>query len=282
VPTLIARNLKTLKKTLESPKFKNKKIGLVPTMGAIHRGHLTLVDKSLRTSEVTVVSIFVNPLQFNKAEDFKNYPTAYDKDIKILTEKKVDLIFFPDQKDMYPEDFSTYINLKKYNHILCGKKRKGHFSGVAIIVLKLFSLVNPNFAYFGEKDYQQLVIIKKLVKDLNLDIKIFSIRTVRDKNGLALSSRNKLLDKEEKIKASKINSILNKVTLKKLHNQKNLYIEIKRKLNSCGIYKIEYLEVRDERSLKLYDPTTRCNENYRVFIAVKIGKVRLIDNKRVI
>ena len=281
MPTLIARNLKTLKKTLASPKFKNKKIGLVPTMGSIHKGHLTLVDKSLRISEATVVSIFVNPLQFDKIEDLKNYPIAYDKDIQILTEKKVDLIFFPDTKDMYPENFSTFINLKKYGNILCGKKRKGHFSGVATVVLKLFSLVNPNYAYFGEKDYQQLVIIKKLVKDFNLDIKILSIRTVRDKNGLALSSRNKQLDKEQKIKASKINIILNKITLKKLYDQKNLFVEIKKKLNSLGIEKIEYLEVRDETSLKLYDPTSRYNENYRVFIAVKIGKVRLIDNKRV-
>ena len=280
MPTLIARNLKTLKKTLVSPRFKNKKIGLVPTMGSIHKGHLSLVNKSLRISEATVVSIFVNPLQFDKVEDLKNYPIDYNKDIKILTDKKVDLIFFPDTKEMYPEDFSTFINLRKYSNILCGKRRKGHFSGVATVVLKLFSLVNPYYAYFGEKDYQQLVIIKKLVKDLNLDIKIFSIRTVRDKNGFALSSRNKQLDKEQKIKASKINIILNKITLKKLYKQKNLFIEIKKKLNSLGIDNIEYLEVRDEKSLKLYDPTTKHNESYRVFIAVKIGKVRLIDNKR--
>ena len=280
MPTLIARNLKTLKEALSRPKFRNKKIGLVPTMGAIHMGHLALVDKSIKLSEVTIVTIFVNPIQFSSKEDLKNYPKSIDSDIKILSEKKVDLIFIPQKKDMYPKDFSTYINLKKFDSILCGKKRKGHFSGVATIVLKLISLVQPFQAFFGEKDYQQLVIIKKLVEDLNLGVKINSVNTVRDKDGLALSSRNNLLSEEQKITASKINKILNKINLKKLKNQKDLFSSTKKNLNFYGINNIEYLEIREEKSLELYNSKLDKNKNYRVFIAVRIGNVRLIDNIR--
>ena len=280
MPTVIARNLKTLKKALESPKFFNKKIGLVPTMGAIHEGHLELINKSLKVSEVTVVSIFINPIQFSKKEDLNNYPKTESHDIKVLTKKNVDLIFIPNQKDMYPLDFSTYINLKKFNNILCGKRRKKHFSGVSTVVLKLFSLVKPTSAFFGEKDYQQLVIIKKLVKDLNFSIKIYSIKTVRDKRGLALSSRNKLLSEEEKIKASKINSILNKITINAINKNKETFSDIKKILNSYGINKIEYLEIRDESFLELFNSEYKNIRKYRAFIAVKIGKVRLIDNVR--
>ena len=280
MPTLIARNLKTLKKALESRKFFNKKIGLVPTMGAIHDGHLALINKSLKVSEVTVVSIFLNPIQFSKKEDLNNYPKTESHDIKVLTKKNVDLIFIPNQKDMYPPDFSTYIYLKKFNNILCGKRRKEHFSGVSTVVLKLFSLVKPTAAFFGEKDYQQLVIIKKLVKDLNFSIKIYSIKTVRDKRGLALSSRNKLLSEEEKIKASKINTILNKISINAINNNKETFSDIKKILNSHGINKIEYLEIRDETFLELFNSEYKNIRKYRVFLAVKIGKVRLIDNIR--
>ena len=139
-------------------------------MGAIHNGHLALVDKCLQFTQVTVVTIFVNPIQFNNKKDLKNYPSSIIKDINILKKKGVDIIFIPKKTDMYPAGFSTFIELKKFDNILCGKKRKGHFSGVATVVLKLFSLIKPNFAFFGEKDYQQLFIIKKLVKDLNLKI----------------------------------------------------------------------------------------------------------------
>lgn len=282
MPTLIARNLKTLKKALSSQRFKNKKNGLVPTMGSIHKGHLALVNKSIKLCETTIVTIFVNPIQFNNREDLKNYPTAIGNDIEILTQKKVDLIFIPNIRDMYPQDFSTYINLNKFSDILCGKKRKGHFSGVATVVMKLLSLIQPQCAFFGEKDYQQLIIIKKLVKDFNLNVKIYPVKTVRDKNGLALSSRNKLLNKEQKIKASKINTILNKITLKSFNGKKKPLHLIKKNLNLNGIYKIEYLEIRDEKFLELFTSKGRNINNYRIFIAVKIGKVRLIDNVRLL
>ncbi len=277
MPTLIARNLKTLKKALSSQRFRNKKTGLVPTMGAIHEGHLALVNKSIKLCEATIVTIFVNPIQFNNKEDLKNYPTALANDIEILTQRKVDLIFIPNIRDMYPQDFSTYIHLNKFSDILCGKNRKGHFSGVATVVMKLLSLIQPKCAFFGEKDYQQLIIIKKLVKDFNLNVRIHSVKTVRDKNGLALSSRNNLLNKEQKTKASKINTIL-----KSFNGKKNPLHLIKKNLNLNGIYKIEYLEIRDEKFLEIYNSKCSNSNNYRIFIAVKIGKIRLIDNVRLL
>ncbi len=280
MPTLIARNLKTLEEALSSQKIKKKKIGLVPTMGAIHDGHLALVDKCLKLSQLTVVTIFINPMQFNNKKDLKNYPTSIRKDISILTEKKVDIIFIPKINDMYPSDFSTFIELKRFDNILCGKNRGGHFSGVATVVLKLFCLIKPRVAFFGEKDYQQLFLIKKLVRDLNLNIEIQAVKTVRDKNGLALSSRNRLLNKEEKNIASKVNIILREVSLKKLKSTKSKLNQISKKLYSEGVKKIEYLEIRNEQSLESYKHDKLSNKNYRIFIAVKIGKVRLIDNMR--
>ena len=280
MPTLIARNLKNLQDALESKRFKNKKIGMVPTMGAIHEGHLALVKKSIKVSEITIVTIFINPIQFNNKKDLENYPKSLKNDISLLIKQKVDLIFAPDKKDMYPEDFSTYINLKKFSDILCGKKRKRHFSGVATVVLKLFSLIKPNLAFFGEKDYQQLVIIKKLVKDLNLNIKIHSIKTVRDQNGLALSSRNKLLTEKEKLRASNIYLTLKEIAKKELEDYESELVKIKKRLLNLRIGNIEYLEIRDEKSLELYNPKNERNKNYRVFIAVKIGNIRLIDNKK--
>ena len=181
---------------------------------------------------------------------------------------------------MYPNDFSTFIELKSFDNILCGKNRKGHFSGVATVVLKLFCLINPEFAFFGEKDFQQLFIIKKLVRDLNLNVNVQEVKTVRDKNGLALSSRNRLLNKEEKNIASKINSILKEVSIKDLKINKPILQSTSKKLYSEGVTKIEYLEIREEKSLEIWTPKKFKNKNYRIFIAVKVGKVRLIDNMR--
>ncbi len=279
--TLITRNLKSLKKYLNNKDFKNKKIGLVPTMGAIHKGHLALVDRSKKNSDKTIVTIFVNPMQFNNKSDYKSYPMSLKNDINILTKKKVNLIFIPNNKDMYPDNFSTYIELKKYENILCGRKRKNHFSGVATVVLKLFSLVQPSVAYFGEKDFQQLIIIKKLVQDFNLNVKISAVKTVRDKQGLALSSRNKLLNTEQKKLASKINKILKTISYEKLNNFNNFLNQIMKILKNEGIKNIEYLEIRDEKTLDLFNPKYISNKKYRVFFAAKLGNVRIIDNIKI-
>ena len=191
--TIIARSLLNLKKNLNNLK-KNQKVGLVPTMGCIHDGHLELIKKCKKLKYFTVVTIFVNPAQFNNQNDLKKYPSQEKKDLEILKKYDVDLVFFPKVKQMYPLGYSTYIKEINFSDILCGKYRKNHFSGVLTIVLKLFLIVQPYAAFFGEKDFQQLFLIKKMVKDLNLGVKIIGIPTVRDANGLALSSRNKLLN----------------------------------------------------------------------------------------
>ena len=191
--TIIARSLLNLKKNLNNLK-KNQKVGLVPTMGSIHDGHLELIKRSKKLKYFTVVTIFVNPAQFDNKNDLKKYPSQENKDLEILKKYDVDLVFFPKVKQMYPLGYSTYIKEINFSDILCGKYRKSHFSGVLTIVLKLFLIVQPHAAFFGEKDFQQLFLIKKMVEDFNLRVKIIGIPTVRDANGLALSSRNKLLD----------------------------------------------------------------------------------------
>ena len=204
--TFIARDLKDLKSLRK--KITNKKISMVPTMGSLHEGHLSLVRKAKKVADIVIVTIFVNPIQFNNKEDLDKYPDYESEDIRKLKAIGTDIVFLPKLDDVYPPEYSTYIRLEKYNDILCAVNRKNHFVGVATIITKLFFLLKPNFAIFGEKDFQQLMIIKKLVKDLYIDSRIISIITIRDKNGLALSSRNNLLNATEYKKAVFINTTL--------------------------------------------------------------------------
>jgi pantoate--beta-alanine ligase len=213
VNTYIARNFKSLKIQLEKKNLIRKKIGLIPTMGSLHEGHLALIKKSKDLNCFTIVTIFLNPIQFNSKTDLIKYPIQEKEDIKLLKNNKVDLIYIPKLKDIYPKNYSTYLSENLYSNLLCGNKRKNHFSGVTTIVLKLFLLINPKVAFFGEKDFQQLVIIKKIIQDLNLNIKVVSVNTVRDQSGLALSSRNKLLSSKQLDIARKINYNLKKVNL---------------------------------------------------------------------
>ena len=180
---------------------KNKIIGFVPTMGALHEGHLKLVRESKAKNDVTVVSIFVNPTQFSPNEDLAKYPRPFEQDKKLLDNEKVDYLFHPNIKIIYPAGFQTYVIAKKLANIVEGKNRPGHFTGVATVVLKLFNLVQPTNTYFGQKDFQQCVVIKQMVKDLNLPININVVSTVRDKDGLALSSRNIFLNSQERLQA---------------------------------------------------------------------------------
>lgn len=274
--TYIARNFKSLKSQLEKKNLIKKKIGLIPTMGSLHEGHLALIKKSKGLNCFTIVTIFLNPIQFNSKEDLIKYPIQEKEDIKLLKKNKVDLIYIPKLKDIYPQNYSTYLSENLYSNLLCGYKRKNHFSGVTTIVLKLFLLINPKVAFFGEKDFQQLVIIKKIIKDLNLNIKVVSVNTVRDQNGLALSSRNKLLSLKQLEIARKINHNLKKVNL---YNGKDVsYLKnfLKKEMKKDGITNIEYLEIRSESGLKKLKEYK--DNDSRIFIAVNIGKVRLIDN----
>lgn len=274
--TIIARSLLSLKKNLNNIK-KNKKIGLVPTMGCIHAGHLALIKKCRKSKYFTVVTIFVNPIQFNNIDDLKKYPSQENKDLEILRKNNVDLVFIPKVQQIYPPGYSTYINEINNSNILCGQHRKNHFSGVLTIVLKLFLIIRPYAAFFGEKDFQQLFLIKKMTKDLNLEVKIIGIPTVRDTNGLALSSRNQLLSRGDLQAAKKIHSTLKKLKHLDYKYAKNLERNLIKYFIKSGLKNIEYLEVREEASMKKIN-TINNRKKLRIFIAVNFRNVRLIDN----
>ena len=274
--TIIARSLPNLKKNLNNLK-KNIKVGLVPTMGCIHDGHLALVEKSKKLKYFTVVTIFVNPAQFNNINDLKSYPSQEKKDLEILKKYDVDLVFFPKVKQMYPLGYSTYIKELNFSDILCGKYRKNHFSGVLTIVLKLFLIVQPYAAFFGEKDFQQLFLIKKMVKDFNLEVKIVGIPTVRDTNGLALSSRNKLLNARGLEIAKQIYLNIRKIRNLDYTYTRDLELFLKKELQKSGLNNIEYVEIRYSNSLKQPKNIIK-GKSLRVFVAVYVDDVRLIDN----
>ena len=257
-----------------------KKIALVPTMGALHEGHLALVKTAQELAEIVVVSIFVNKTQFNDVSDYEKYPRQNESDLKKLEKSGVNYVFLPDEEEIFGDDFSLKIIPTKMVDSLCGAARQGHFEGVALIVTKLFNIVKPQVAIFGQKDFQQLQIIKKLVKDLNLEIEIFSHPIIRSQSGLAMSSRNQRLSESLLIKAANIFHILSEIKNYIIKNPQNIeeILEKKRQeLLEIGFGKIDYLEVRQEDDLKLItDLKSGCLA--RIFIAVYLDGIRLIDN----
>ena len=255
--------------------FDNSNIGFVPTMGSLHDGHISLIKKSLKLSNKTIVSIFVNPKQFNNKEDYKKYPRNIKKDLKILKKLKVDYVYLPRIKDIYKAKNKIKIKLNKKDKILCAKYRKGHFEGVIEVMTRLTKIVNPSKIFMGEKDFQQLLLVKRYVEK-NFRSKIISCKTIRDKNKLALSSRNSLLNKNDLIKASAIarNLIVFKKKLLKNINLKNLFLMKKKELKKKYDIKIDYLELRNTKNLRL----TKIIKNSKIFVAYYINRVRLIDN----
>ena len=258
-------------------------VGLEPTMGALHDGHKSLIEKSVAKCDKTVVSVFVNPIQFCPGEDLDKYPRTLDADEKLCTDAGVDIVFSPSAKEMYGEghimsnDFLTYV-IPPYFYAdkLCGKSRVGHFDGVCTVVNKLFNIVQPDFAFFGEKDRQQLIILKKMVKDLNIPVEIISCPIVREESGLALSSRNKYLSEDDKSEAL----VLSKILFNIQACYKNGITDVRALSETAYSYlnerhSLEYLEFRDADDL---EEKTNADDNTVVFIALKIGNVRLIDN----
>jgi len=250
-------------------------IGFVPTMGSLHDGHISLIKKSLKLSNKTIVSIFINPKQFNKKEDYKKYPRNIKRDLKILKKLKVDFVYLPKSKSIYKFKNKIKIKINKKDKILCAKYRKGHFEGVIDVMTRLTKIINPSKIFMGEKDFQQLLLVKRYIEK-NFKSKIISCKTIRSKNNLALSSRNHLLNKDNLIKGGRIAKDL--ITLKKKllkeKNLKNLIFTKKNQLKKKYDIKIDYLELRNTKSLRL----TNKIKNARIFIAYYINKVRLIDN----
>lgn len=260
-----------------------KKIGFVPTMGFLHKGHTSLIDKAKEENDIVVVSIFVNPMQFLPNEDFDKYPKDFLKDYFACEKAGVDYIFHPSVDEMYSSKNRTRVNVPETTDILEGKARPNHFTGVATVVTKLFNIVKPSVAYFGQKDAQQAVVIKRLAEDLNFDLKVSICPTVREDNGLAMSSRNSYLSDAEKNEASAIYKALlegKRLILENKISDANTIVgkigEVL-KSNSKNI-EIEYVEITDNTDLKKIYDLSSCNGEVLISLAAKIGGTRLIDN----
>lgn len=280
---MLVHTIKEVREQIKEWKKEGLTVGLVPTMGALHNGHLSLIKKAVEKCDKVVVSVFVNPIQFCPGEDLDKYPRTLEADQKLCESNGVNIVFAPTPSEMYGDcqmrtnDFLTYV-IPPFFYVnkLCGKSRVGHFDGVCTVVNKLFNIAQPDFAFFGQKDAQQLIIIKKMVKDLNIPVEIIPCPIVREESGLALSSRNKYLSEEDKIQALALSKILN--------NIKNCY---KKGITDVEALKetayqflnehhdLEYLEFMNEENL---DEMTTADDHTRVFIACKVGGVRLIDN----
>ncbi|MGB4704108.1 MAG: pantoate--beta-alanine ligase [Candidatus Saccharicenans sp.] len=271
-----------LKERVRSWKKEGRRIGFVPTMGYLHEGHLSLVRESKKRSDVTVVSIFVNPKQFGPAEDYQIYPRDLERDRRLLEKEGVDLIFYPSVEQMYPEGYRTYVEVEGLQDKLCGRSRPGHFRGVCTVVLKLFNLVEPDEAYFGWKDAQQVIIIKKMVEDLNLPVKIVPLPLVRDHDGLALSSRNTYLNPQERQAALVLKKSLD-LAEQLIKSGEREAGAIRQKMVelilSEPLARIDYVEIVD---LKNLEPLEKIEGEVLVALAVYIGRTRLIDNLRII
>ena len=254
-------------------------IGMVPTMGALHEGHASLIKKARQEQDIVLVSIFVNPIQFGPNEDLESYPRDLKKDAVFCKELGVDYIFHPKEEEMYPEEFGTYVNPPEtMTNVLCGASRPGHFRGVVTVLTKLFSMIRPHKAYFGEKDIQQLAIVKRMVMDLNLGVEIVGCPIVREEDGLAKSSRNSYLNKEERKAALVLRrSILLGLDAYKggLESAKEIEKIIREEIEKEELAKIDYVEILDFHA---FAKKERLEKDTLIAMAVYIGKTRLIDN----
>ena len=270
---MIIQNIKVLIKTLKKIREK-KAINFIPTMGNLHEGHLSLIEKSKKRGHFSLVSIYVNPLQFSEKNDFKKYPRTLKRDLKLLEEHNVNLIFLP-KKNF--SDISLSIDVGKLGNKLCGIDRPGHFSGVALIILKFLNLIQPHFLTLGQKDYQQILVIKKLINDFFFSTKVIISPTVRENSGLALSSRNQLISDRKKYLTKTILETLKAIAfdIENFGLKENKIDSIRLKLLKLGFEKVNYIEVLKEKNLSELDSKpSRC----RIFISITIDGVRLIDN----
>ncbi len=276
----IVDNIKDMQALSNSIKKEGRIISFVPTMGALHEGHLSLMRAAKDKGDFLVVSVFVNPTQFAPNEDFNKYTRDLDGDIRKVSDIGVDAVFFPDVDEIYPEGFETYVEVEELQKPLCGQFRPGHFKGVATVVLKLFNIVKPDIAVFGEKDYQQFSIIKKMVRDLHLEIEIVGMPIIREEDGLALSSRNAYLSDEERARALALSESLSEIEKRYKKGNKNISNLVQLGigiLNNSSINNIDYFEIRNGSSL---GSKKEAQPGDVVAIAARIGNTRLIDNTK--
>jgi len=247
-------------------------------MGYLHKGHISLVKEAKKRNDIVVVSIFVNPPQFGPREDLKKYPRDIKRDLKLLSRYKVNAVFAPAAKEMYPDGYRTGVEVKGLSDKLCGASRPGHFKGVTTIVAKLFNIVRPNNAYFGEKDFQQQVMIRKMARDMNMGVRIISMPTVREKDGLAMSSRNTHLNKEDRVKALVINRSLKfaKILVNSgIRSSVKIKAAMTKLMRTARGLKIDYMSICDPETL---DEKSIIKGKTLIAVAVYVGKTRLIDN----
>ena len=273
---LVVETIKKLKQELE--KYNSKNIGFVPTMGALHNGHISLVKRSVEENDVTVVSVFVNPTQFNDKADLERYPRTEEADKKLLEAAGCDIVFMPQVEEMYPEEDTRVFNFGCIETVMEGKYRPGHFNGVAQIVSKLFYAVEPTRSYFGEKDFQQVAIIRDMVRQLNLPVEIIACPIIREESGLARSSRNELLSAEERKKAALISEVLSKsVNFAKEMSVEEVKNWVCEQFTHDEVFKMDYYDIVDGNSLQSISSWE--DSDYIVgCIAIYCGKIRLIDN----
>ncbi len=274
----IIQSIAQMQKLSVALKRRGKTIGFVPTMGALHEGHLSLIQQARKENKVVVVSIFVNPIQFGPQEDFKNYPRPFKQDVLLCKKEKVDFLFLPQARQMYPQGFKTMVEVADLGNTLCGAFRPGHFRGVTTVVAKLFNITGPDTAYFGQKDAQQAVIIQRMASDLNFALKIKVMPTVREKGGLALSSRNKYLNSREKEGSLILFRSLNlarDLIGRGERECREIIRRMKALINSQGNARIDYVDIVDPENLK---PLEKIQKKCLIALAVRFGSTRLIDN----
>lgn len=274
----VAKTIESVRNLVKAAHGKGKKIGLVPTMGALHVGHVSLIEEAIKTCDFVVVSIFVNPTQFCPGEDFKKYPRPLEADLEICRKAGVHVVFAPTPEQMYPDENLTWVNVEKITEPLCGRSRPGHFRGVTTVCAKLFNIITPDIAFFGQKDAQQAIVIRRMVADLNIPLKITVCPTVREPDGLAVSSRNQYLNKQQRQDATYIYKSLIKcqeiVKAGKI-DAREIIAEMQKVLQKKSSFEIEYISIVDSESLEVVD---RISGKVLVAIAVKLGSSRLIDN----
>jgi len=274
-------NPQKLTKIIKQISCKGKSIGFIPTMGALHLGHLSLIKQAAKDSDIVVVSIFVNPEQFGPKEDLKKYPRPLKKDLELCRKSGVDLVFLPNEEIMYPQGFSTFVEVEGLGKKLCGISRPGHFRGVATVVAKLLNIVAPDILYLGQKDAQQAIIISRMIKDLNFPVKVKIMPTVRQKDGLALSSRNIYLNNGQRKEAavlSKALALAKSLIAGGQRDTARIISRMRQLIEKKKQVEIDYVAIVD---LEKFQNINKINQSCLIALAVKIGKTRLIDNTRI-
>jgi pantoate--beta-alanine ligase len=274
----IIENISEMQQQADAWRREGKRIALVPTMGYLHAGHLTLMQKARSHADIVAMSVFVNPIQFGPGEDFERYPRDMERDIRLATEVGVDVVFSPPTEGMYPEGYQTHIEVTEVTRPLCGRSRPGHFQGVTTVVGKLLHIVKPHTAIFGEKDFQQLVAIRRMVKDLNMDTEILGHPIVREEDGLAMSSRNVYLDSEQRSDALRLSQSLREAQTLVQHGERNsaaILAQVRNTLEAGKHIRIDYAEICHPETLR---EVSQIESPTLLALAVFVGTTRLIDN----